>query len=286
MAMKKQEEMTPTELASMTVVYSMPVVEAVTVRRDLPYRTSESESLTFDVYYPPDRSTHDRSPAVLIVFGYSDTGFPSVFGRRFKETGQPVSWAKLIAASGMVAIVYSNRQPVEDLQSLLKHLREDAATLGIDADRLGVWAGSSHVPLALSVLMRTERRDVSCAVFCYGCMLDLDGATSVADMRRTYPFANPCAGKTMDDVRDDVPMLIARAGQDQFGVNESLDAFVAGALHKDLPLTLINHARARHAFDMFDDSEATREIIRDILRFMQFHLSGPAEAGHYNRSDE
>ena len=121
--------------------------------------------------------------------------------------------------------------------------------------------------------MPPERREITCAVFCCGYMLDLHGATSVADMQKIYPFANPCAGKSIDDVRRDVPMLVVRAGQDQFGVNESLDSFIGAALDKDLPVRLINHAGAPHAFDLFDDSEATREIIREILRFMQFHLS-------------
>ena len=69
-------------------------------------------------------------------------------------------------------------------------------------------------------------------------------------------------------------------------MNTSLDSFIAGALQKDLPVRMINHAGAPHAFDLFEDSEATREIIREILRFMQFHLSGPAEAGHYTGSNE
>ena len=69
-------------------------------------------------------------------------------------------------------------------------------------------------------------------------------------------------------------------------MNESLDSFIGGALHRDLPVRLINHAGAPHAFDLFDDSEATREIIREILRFMQFQLSRPAEAGHYSGRHE
>jgi acetyl esterase/lipase len=194
--------------------------------------------------------------------------------------GHPVSWAQLIAASGIAAILYSNRQPVDDLEAILQHIRENGARLGIDARRLGLFAGSGHVPLALSLLMRAERREFRCAVLCSGYMLDLNGATSVADMQKLYPFANPCAGKSMEDVRRDVPMLVARAGRDQFGVNESLDSFIAGALHKDLPVRLVNHPGVPHAFDLFDDTEATREIIREILRFMQFHLLGPAKARH------
>jgi hypothetical protein len=96
----KQEEMAPTELAKMTVVYSIPGVEAVTVRRDVPYRETESASLGFDVYYPPGAAPDDRRPAVLIVYGYSDAGVPNPFGRSFKEMGMTVSWARLIAASG------------------------------------------------------------------------------------------------------------------------------------------------------------------------------------------
>jgi acetyl esterase/lipase len=200
--------------------------------------------------------------------------------------GQTVSWARLIAASGMVAILYSNRQPVDDAQSVFRHIRDHAVSLGIDGTRLGLWAASGNVPLALWLLMQKEWPAVKCAVLYNGYMLDLNGASSVADMQKNFPFANPCAGKSMDDVRSDVPLLVVRAGRDQFGVNVSLDSFIAAALQRDLPVRMINHAGAPHAFDLFDDSEATREIIREILRFMQFHLVGPAKAGHYVRPAE
>src|SRR6185295_18085054 len=171
-------------------------------------------------------------------------------------------------------------------QAILRHIHDHATGLGIDGSRLALFASSAHVPVALWLLMQPERREIRCAVLCSGYMLDVHGKTSVADMQKIYPFANPCAGKSMDDLRRDVPLLVLRAGQDQFRVNESLDGFVAGALEKDLPVTLVNHAGVPHAFDLFVDSEATREIIRQTLRFMQFHLSGPVHAGHDDRSDE
>jgi acetyl esterase/lipase len=174
----------------------------------------------------------------------------------------------------MVAILYSNREPVEDVQAILQHIREHAASLGIDDTRLAIWAGSGNVPLAVWLLMQRDWADLKCAVLCYGFMLDLHGSTAVADMQKTFRFANPCAGKSMDDVRDDVPLLVARSGRDQFaGINSSIDAFVGGALRKNLPITLINHADAPHGFDLFHDSETSREIIRHILRFLQFHLA-------------
>jgi acetyl esterase/lipase len=277
----KQEEMAPTELAKMTIVYSIPGMDAVTVRHDVPYRATESGSLVFDVYYPPGAANDRPLPAVLFIHGYSDAGVPNPFGRGFREMGHPVSWARLIAASGLVAILYSNRQAVDDAQAILAHIRDEAPGLGIDGSRICLFASSGHVPLALWLLMQADRHEIRCAVLCCGYMLDLNGATSVADMQKNYRFANPGTGKTMDDVRNDVPLLVVRAGRDQFGVNTSLDSFIAGALQKDLPVRMINHAGAPHAFDLFEDSEATREIIREILRFMQVHLSGPAKAGHY-----
>jgi hypothetical protein len=300
----KQEEMAPTELAKLRVVYSIAGMDAVTVRRDVPYRESQSGPVTFDVYYPPGAAAGERRPAVLIVFGYSDAGLPNVFGRLFKEMGGTVSWAQLIAASGLVAILYSNREPVDDVQSVLQHVREHAQSLGIDETRLGLWASSGNVPLALWLVMQNQWPEVKCAVLCNGIMLDQPGATAVADIQKTFRFVNPAAGKSVDDVRADVSLMIVRSGRDQFaGINESIDAFIGGVLGRNLPVTLVNHADAPHAFDLFHDSEMTREIIREILRFMQFNLSGPAdhlrqgyggppklhakaEAGHYIGSHE
>jgi hypothetical protein len=271
--MKKQEEMTPNELAELTVLHTVPGVEQVTIRRDETYRTTEAGPLTLDVYYPPGAAAGPRLPAVIIVYGYSDAGFPNVFGRLFKEMGPSVSWAKLIAASGMIAILYSNREPATDAIAVVRYVRERASSLGIDGTRIGLWSASANVPVALWLLMQADV-PATCAALCCGYMLDVDGATGVADIQKTYRFATPAAVKSVDDVRKGVPLLIARSGQDQFpGLNESLDNFVRGALRCNLPLTLVNHADAPHGFDLFHDSETTRAIIRQILGFLRFHLS-------------
>ena len=53
---------------------------------------------------------------------------------------------------------------------------------------------------------------------------------------------------------------------------DALDRFVAGALAGNLPLTFVNHASGPHAFDLFDNSDISREIVRRILGFLRFHL--------------
>ena len=80
-------------------------------------------------------------------------------------------------------------------------------------------------------------------------------------------------------LRRDIPLFIARAGQDQMpGLNDTLDRFLVKALACNLPISFVNHSEAPHAFDLFHDSETSREIVRRILAFLQFHLLHSAVA--------
>ena len=51
-----------------------------------------------------------------------------------------------------------------------------------------------------------------------------------------------------------------------------MDRFLAAALARNLPLTFTNHAEGQHAFDLFDDTDISRQIVAQILAFMRFHL--------------
>ncbi|HEY0376360.1 MAG TPA: alpha/beta hydrolase [Pyrinomonadaceae bacterium] len=267
------QETTPEEIVKKEVVYRIPGMNEVKVTRDVEYRATDEGALTMDIYYPPDSSGGERPPAVVFVAGYPDPGFEKMLGCKFKEMGASVSWARLTAASGLVAVTYTNREPAADARALLEHVRQHADTLGIDGQRIGLWACSGSVPLALLVLM--SEAGLKCAALSYGFMLDSEGATHVAEAARKWGFANPCAGKSTADLLRDVPLFIARAGQDRMPhLNETVDDFAAGALAQNLPVTLVNHPTAPHAFDLFDDTDASREIIRRILAFMRFHLLG------------
>ena len=255
------------------VVYEIPGMDAVRIQRGIEYRTTDAGALTMDLYAQPPAATSARMPAVVIVAGYSDVGYKAFTGCAFKDTGFCTSWAQLMAAAGLAAITYTNREPAADLRALLHHVRQNAAPLGLDPDRIGVWASSGNVPLALSELMQDDRDFLKCAVLCYGFTLDLEGSTAVAEAAATWKFVNPNAGKSVADLPQNLPLFVARAGRDEFPhLNETLDRFVAGALACNLPVTIVNHPTGPHAFDLVDDSEASREIIRQILSFMRFHL--------------
>lgn len=273
----------PIDISKQVVVYRIPGMDDVKVLRDVEYSASDAGALTMDIYYPPGspESAPRRLPAVVFVAGFPDEGFEAKVGCKFKEMGSSVSWARLTAASGLVAITYTNREPTRDLHALLQHIRRRADALGIERDRLGLWAGSGNVPLALSLLAREEEAGdyLKCAVLCYGYTLDLEGSTGVAEAAGTWGFVNPCAGKSVADLSQSLPLFIARAGQDALPhLNEALDRFLCAALAHNLPLTFVNHAAAPHAFDLLHDSESTRETIRHILSFLRFHLLAPPAA--------
>lgn len=254
-------------------VYTIDGMERAAIRKDEVYGTTDAGPLTMDVYYPADFKTCARLPAVVFVAGYSDVGYEKVLGCKFKEMAMSVSWGQLTAASGLVAIAYSNREPAADLDALLQHVRQNAASLGIDENRIGVWACSGNVPLALSALMQNRYAFLRCAALLYGFMLDLDGATGIAEAAQTFRFTSPNAGKSIDDIPQALPLFIARAGQEQFAhLNDSIDRFLAQAVSRNLPITFVNHATGPHAFDLLQDSETSREIIRQILSFLRSQL--------------
>jgi hypothetical protein len=261
------------EITLKPAVYQIPGMDRVSVCRDVIYQTSESGVRTMDIYHPPDLGAEFMLPAVIFVVGYSDVAAEAKVGCKFKEMESLISWSRLVAASGLIGITYTNRQPTQDLHTLLQHLRLHARSLGVDAGRIALWASSGNSPLALSMLMAEGREFVKCAAFLYPFFLDFDEGTVVSAASQTYKFVNPCAGKSVDDLPLDVALLIARAGREEFPhLNETIDGFAVRALKRNLPLTLVNQASGPHAFDLFHDSDASRSAVRQILEFLRCHL--------------
>jgi len=260
------------DTASKPVVYHIEGMDAVAIQRDVAYAMSDAGRLTMDLYRPPDSKANTLLPLVIFVIGYSDLGAERMLGCKFKEMESYITWAKLVAASGLIGITYENHDPMSDFDALLRHVRENAAALGIDQHRIGLWSCSGNVPRALDALM--QKRDFKCAALCYGMTLDVDGAGGVAEAAKIWRFVNPTAGKSVRDLPPDVPLFIARGGCDEVPqLNEALDRFISHALAANLPITVANHATGQHAFDMLHDSEATRDIIRQILSFLRLNLS-------------
>jgi len=252
------------EVAKKKFVYTLPGMDALEVRRGATYRSTAGNDLTFDIYYP-EKPAGARVPVVVIPLGYPD---PKSGVRAF---GPITSQARLVAASGMAAVLYGSIAPEQDVHAMLGHLRDHAADLDLDTERIGILAMSGSGPVALAAIMRDPT--LRCAAVICGYTMDLDGATTVADTGKQYGFVDACAGHTVDDLPSGVPMFLVRAGLEHGpGLNEALDKVLARALARNLPLTLVNHATGTHGFVCDEDNELSREIIRQVLAFLAFHL--------------
>lgn len=248
------------EIAKKQVVYTLPRMDDVRVERGT-YNTGY-EDLGMDVYYP---AAPGPVPVVVFAFGYPDP--PG----QIRQYGPVTSWARLMAASGMAAAIYATNECAENIHAVLTHLRTNAAALGVDATRIGLFAESANVSVALSALMRDP--SLACAALLTGFTIDLDGSTTVAAAAKQYMFVDACAGKSVDDLPDGVPMLFLRAGRDWFpGLNDALDRVVAKAVARNLPVTFVNHATGTHGFEFDQDTELSREMVRRVLGFLAFHL--------------
>lgn len=260
--------MSENPIARKRVVLELPGMDEVSVRVDVPYARPGADELGMDVYSPPGDAAR---PAVVFVFGYSDAGAAQMLGCKLKEMAAYECWARLVACSGAVGITYATLDPANDVHAVLAAVREHGPALGVDTSRLGLWSCSGNTPNALAAV--ASNPDLKCAVHCYGYLMDLAGSTNVADASATFGFVNPLAGRPLEDVPF-VPTLLVRAGNDETpGLNACMDRFFAESLERDRSIGLINHAGAPHAFDLLDDTDASRAVITDVLSFLEARLS-------------
>jgi hypothetical protein len=243
-------------IALQPVLYTLPGMSDVVTRH-----VAYGDGLAIDLYTPP--GAHGPLPAVVFATGYPDPGSEQFFGCKLKDMASYVSWAQLVAASGMIGVTYANREP-GDAHAMLAHLRSNAAALGIDDQRLAIWACSGNTPMAMSLL-----DGMRCAALCYP-FIGVDNSPEVAQAAAMFRFANPAVAL---EQLPNIPMFIVRAGRDEMpGLNALIDRFVPAAIARGLPITLANHPTGPHSFDLLDDSATTRAVVQLLLAFLSIHL--------------
>lgn len=252
------------ELARRTVVLDPPDTH-IDVRATA-FLSDDGSPLEAAIYSASGDPSQPPPPVVVIATGYPD---PDGRMRRF---GPLTSWARLLAASGVASVIYANRSPARDLRAVLAHVRTHGEVLGVDGSRLALFSSSGHVPVALSALL--DDRQLTCAALLYGYTMDADGESAVASAAGQAGFVAACAGRSVAELPASVPLLVVRAGQDQMpGLNDALDRFIRDALAANLSVSLRNHPSGAHAFDIYEDTDASRALIRHVVAFLVEHLN-------------
>ena len=222
--------------AQNTFYYPAPAPGSITVVNDTHYGTSGPVTLMMDVYRPAKAA--GRVPA-LVFFNQS-------VGEQRRAFNFYVRWGQTAAMNGLVAIVpdLRNDSAAADFQILLAHVTSRAVDYGIDPDAIAVYAGSGNVSAALPALQDPAMTTVKAAVMYYG----------MADVKR---------------FRQDLPLLIVRAGLDRPAVNAALAALAAAAVAQNAPVTVLNHPAGAHAFEIVNDDAMTRAVIDQTIDFVK-----------------
>ncbi len=264
------------EIVMMPVVHRVPGMDQVTVESDLRYSGTDNALLLMDVYRPPKLAPAERRPAVFFIHGGAGAETTP------KDWGIYTSWGRLAAASGFVGVTFTQRLSAQreslvdassDVAAAIRYVREHAPELGVDPDRICLAAYSAGGAL-LAPAMREAPPYLRCLVGFYAYMDvgqpgNLFAAHESEENRRRFsPLAElPAAAGKMP------PLLIARAGRDEVPMmNDSIDRFIAEALARNAPLTVVNHPAGVHGFDNQNDDARSREIVREALAFLKLHL--------------
>jgi acetyl esterase/lipase len=264
------------EIAPKRIVYSVPLMSRVKVRKNITYKRAGGAELKMDVYSPVSARRDGQRPAVIFIHGGR---IPPNLRTTPKEWGAYISFGQLVAASGFVGVTFNHRfytweslgDSQSDLMDLIAYIREHAGELGVDRDRIVLWAVSAG-GIFLSQPLRDRPSYIRCLVGYYA-ELDLQNERqsappSVTDemLREFSPVYHLSKGS-----QGVPPIFIARAGLDDADLNAGLDRFVQVALSKNVTLDLANHPTGHHGFDFEDDNDRSREIIKRTIEFIKLH---------------
>jgi acetyl esterase/lipase len=266
------------EFVGKRIVYQVPGMKTVRVKRNLIYKRAGDRDLEMDVYSP--RVSRARMPAVLFIHGGR---IPPNLLTRPKDWAVYVSFGELVAASGFVGVTFNHRfhtweslpDSQADVMDAIKYVRDNAATLGVDSERIILWAISAG-GIFLSQPLRDRPSYVS-ALIGYYVELDLRSSraaapASVSDetLRDFSPVYYLEKGAQLQ-----APIFIARAGLDDASLNAGIDRFVQLTLKNNLALELFNHPTGHHGFDIEDDNDRSREILKRTIEFIRTHSQRP-----------
>jgi acetyl esterase/lipase len=262
------------EFAFKRIVYSVPGITRVKVVKDRVYKRVGGAELKMDVYSPPGRGA--RRPAVIFIHGGR---IPPNLRTTPKDWGAYVSLGQLVAASGFVGVTFNHRfytweslaDSQSDVMDLIAHVRSNADSLGIDKDRIVLWAVSAG-GVFLSQPLRDAQPYIRCVVGYYP-ELDLENERKSAPSSVTNETLREFSAihHLRNREKGVPPLFIARAGLDDATLNDGVDRFVQLALSKNLTIEVVNHATGQHGFDIENDNDRSREIIRRTIEFIKTH---------------
>lgn len=259
------------ELPQRRIVYQIPEMKDVVCHKGEIYYSVNSMDLEADIYMPPGLSRGSRLPLVILTNNYPDAAWNKLSYPVFKDWQMIISWAELIAASGMIAVTYQTKYSPSEADSLISYLSRNAAKYNIDINSIALFGCSANA-LAAQSLMQNDKYNIRCVVFYYGALLTPDQKyfEELKSRANTLGFYLSDL-KQVDEISSDIPILLVRAGKDEIP-NKRIDHFLNEAVKSNAEITFINYPEGQHDFDILDNTKTSKSIIIQTIDFLTTHL--------------
>lgn len=238
-----------TKTKNMNVLYEVPNMSRVQVKKNIAYKTVGTEKLSLDIYYPLNQDESKKLYPIIMIHG--------VAGTSVKDTGCYNSWGRLGGASGYATIVFNWRSwdkqaaenNAEDIADAIRYIREHAEQLKINPDHMSVFAFSGGVSHGVRKALETDTGFIDSIVEYYG-ELPMEILENTAEKKLP-------------------PMFLADGAWDDVINTEVNDEFFNKASSMNLPITRMVHPQGGHAFELFDDDMISYDIVRKSLEFVE-----------------
>lgn len=199
-----------------------------------------------DIYSPP--KTNVKLPAIIFISGSGETKDWQIFN----------DYGAVTAAQGLIAVQFNRRfangselpQAREDTKSLIDFVRANGDKYGIDTNQIGLWVFSGGGYFAY-LGMQENQPFIKFIVAYYG----IDRVETLEQIRKL--------GDKLP------PIYMIRAGKDQPNLNNAITLFVLQAINRNMRITFVNFPVGQHAFDILDDTDETRKIIKHTYQFIK-----------------
>jgi acetyl esterase/lipase len=257
-------------------------MKRVDVMKNRIYKRAPTQDLELDVYRPAGLPADRRIPAVILVPGEA----PPEMMKEGKDWGICRSYGELLAASGLAAVPINHRswmrnalagEAMSDVDDAVRWVREKADELGIDRDRIAVWAFSGATNYSFGPGLRNHPSWLRALVASYGPLRvatpsEVTASRPPGELDDALVELSP-ATWLRNDPRGFPAMLVVRGAKDQV-VNPLIDEFLEEARRNHVPIQLLEHPTGGHAFDVLVPDSATEEIVRKTLEFLKARLLG------------
>jgi tetratricopeptide (TPR) repeat protein len=200
-------------------------------------QAGDAKALQMDVYRPKGSA---KVPVAVMLNGV---------GMDMRTHPQYMGWGRAVTTVGLAGVIMDSEPGAieKNFDDVMGYLRKHAAELNVDPERVVLYSCSANVTSGLPIAMNASRAYIKAAVVYYG-------------------YAQ------VDAIRRDVPVMLVRAGLDSTQLNQGLDAMFARAVRENAPWSLVNIAGGQHGFEVFDDNDESRSVVRATLEFMRSSL--------------